>query len=196
MTRVTGENPRRHSRNASARIAALRGPAPPARVPLRTRRRKRPASVASRAHVTRVTGEIPRRHSRNASARIAALRGPAPPAGAPVASDATTGSVIQVTEVSRPSRCCSGDEGESRDRTGMSCPITAQQPPVGRERSRLATASPRHAAGWSDRDGDAHPGSTGPMGANGSSTARPPRHRECPGHSGAGPFRAAAGTHS
>ena len=124
------------------------------------------------------------------------LRGPALPAGAPVAPDAMTGQVIQVTEVSRPSRCCSGDEEESRDRTGMSCPITAQQqPPIGRERSRLATRSASDAARWSDRDGDAHPGSTGPMGANDSSNANPSRHRECAGHRGAGPFRAAAGKH-
>ena len=108
----------------------------------------------------------------------------------------SAGSVIQVTEVSRPSERCSGDEGESRDRTGMSCPSTAQhQPPIGCERSRLAAGSARDAAWWSDRDRDAHPGSTGPRAANRLSDDSPPPSREHAGHRVPDAFRAFAGRH-
>jgi hypothetical protein len=107
------------------------------------------------------------------------------------------GGVIRTTEVSRPHRCSSGGEGESRDRTGMSCPITEQhQPLIGHERDWLATGS-APAAAWSDRDRDAHPGPTGSMGANGSSNGNgnPPQDRERAGQREPGPFRASAGGH-
>lgn len=103
------------------------------------------------------------------------------------------GGVNLVPDVSRPHRYSSGGEGESRDRTGMSCPIAQQhQPLIGHEGDWLARGSAL-AAAWPARDRDAHPGSTGSLGANGSSNGNPPQDRARAGQREPGPFRASAG---
>ena len=70
----------------------------------------------------------------------------------------------------------------------MTCRITEQhQPLIGHERDWLATGSAR-AAAWSDRDRDAHPGSTGSLGAKGSSNGSPSQDRAARWSPWAGPI--------